>query len=67
MPHDKRGCPPPANSNVGQAFNISNNEAVKNEDMWFTVMKVIKNYAHPEKVKSTLDLVFIPEQPLWCV
>jgi len=52
---------------AGQAFNISNNEAVKNEDMWFTVMKIIRDYAHPDKVKSTLDLIFIPEQPLWAI
>jgi len=49
----------------GEAFNISNNEGVKNEDMWYTVMKIIDRFVHPEKRKSTLELIFIPESPLW--
>jgi len=51
----------------GEAFNISNNEAVKNEDMWFSVMDVIQNHVHPEKRKSGLEFMFIPEAPLWAL
>jgi len=51
----------------GEAFNISNNEAVKNEDLWFSVMKIIDKYVHKEKVKSSMELIFVPESPLWIV
>jgi len=51
----------------GEAFNISNNEALKNEDMWFTVMDVMKNYVHSEKKKSGLEFIFIPQAPLWAM
>ncbi len=51
----------------GEAFNISNNEAVLNEDMWFSVMKIMEKYIHKEKQKSSLELIFIPESPLWAL
>jgi nucleoside-diphosphate-sugar epimerase len=49
----------------GQAFNISNNEPVKNEDMWFSAMQIISKCCEPSKVKSNLELMFIPEAPMW--
>jgi len=52
---------------AGEAFCVSNEEAVKNEDFWFSVMKVINTACDPSKVKSTMDLVFIPESPLWAI
>jgi sterol-4alpha-carboxylate 3-dehydrogenase (decarboxylating) len=49
----------------GEAFNVSNNEAVKNEDMWFSVMRIMRECCEPSKVKSNLELVYVPEAPLW--
>lgn len=50
----------------GEAFNISNNEACKNEDFWFSVMKVMA-LCDPAKIKSSLEFVYIPESPLWVI
>jgi len=50
---------------AGEAFNVSNNEPVLNEDFWFSVIKVMRQVCDPARIKSHLDFVYIPEAPLW--
>ena len=33
----------------------------------YSVAKTVKNHCDPARVKSTFDLVFIPEAPLWVI
>ena len=52
---------------AGEAFNVSNNEAVKVEDFWFSVVKIVRNCVDPKKRKSNIAFIFIPEAPLWAI
>jgi len=50
----------------GEAFNVSNNEPILNQDFWFSVIKILKTCCGPN-VMGNLDFVFIPEAPLWFI
>jgi len=52
---------------AGEAFCVSNEEPVKNEDFWWTVEKIIAEACDPARVKSKLSFVYVPEGPLWMV